>query len=67
MATTVREVKDILEWLALPVTALQMLFEYSIPEMTHKYCELFNVDIVREYDRHSPLAQMKADHEKIKI
>ena len=46
---------------------LQKLLGHSTLEMTRKYCELFNADIVRDYDSQSPLAQIKQSHSKIKL
>ena len=46
---------------------LQKLLGHSTLEMTRKYCELFNADIVRDYDSHSPLAQMQRGNERIRI
>ena len=46
---------------------LQKLLGHSTLDMTRKYCELFNADIVRDYDSHSPLAQMQRGNGRIRI
>ena len=45
---------------------LQKILGHSTLEMTRKYCELFNADIIRDYDNHSPLSQLQSNH-KMKI
>ena len=46
---------------------LQKLLGHSTLEMTRKYCELFNADILREFDTHSPLSFMVKSTKKEKI
>ena len=46
---------------------LQKLLGHSTLEMTRKYCELFNADILRDYDSHSPLAQIQHSNSKLKM
>lgn len=46
---------------------LQKLLGHSTLEMTRKYCELFNADILRDYDEHSPLAQIRQGNTTIKM
>lgn len=46
---------------------LQKLLGHSTLDMTKHYCEIFNADIVREYDNFSPLEQMNAGKRKISI
>lgn len=46
---------------------LQKLLGHSTLEMTRKYCELFNADLINDYDIHSPLSQLKSKSEKIII
>ena len=46
---------------------LQKLLGHSTLEMTRKYCELFNADILRNFDEHSPLAQIRQENTTIKM
>ena len=46
---------------------LQKLLGHSTLEMTRKYCELFNADIVRDYDSHSPLSSIVKPKKSIKM
>lgn len=46
---------------------LQKLLGHSTLEMTRKYCELFNADIINNYDSHSPLEQIQHIHTAIKL
>lgn len=46
---------------------LQKLLGHSTLEMTKKYCELFNADIIRNYDSFSPLSNMQKRIAHIKI
>ncbi len=46
---------------------LQKLLGHSTLEMTQKYRELFNADILKKEDEHSPLAQIANSHRKIKM
>lgn len=46
---------------------LQKLLGHSTLEMTQKYCNLFNAEMMRDYDTHSPLAQIQKCKTKLKI
>ncbi len=46
---------------------LQKLLGHATLEMTQKYCALFNADVLRDYDNHSPLSQIQKKETKIKI
>ena len=46
---------------------LQKLLGHSTLEMTRKYCELFNADIVRDYDSHLPLSSIVKPKKSIKM
>ncbi len=46
---------------------LQKLLGHSTLEMTQKYCEIFNSDILRDYDNLSPLSQIQHSNSKIRI
>ena len=46
---------------------LQKLLGHSSLEMTRKYCEIFNADILRNYDEHSPLSQIQQSHTTIRM
>ena len=47
--------------------SLQKLLGHSTLDMTRKYCEIFNSDILRNYDEHSPLAQLQTSRSKLKM
>ena len=44
---------------------LQKLMGHSTLNMTKRYCALYDADIARDYDMHSPLTQIKKDRERI--
>lgn len=46
---------------------LQKLLGHSTLDMTRHYCEIFNSDIAKDYDKVSPLAQITATKKKLKI
>lgn len=46
---------------------LQRLLGHSTLDMTKHYCEIFNADIAKNYDKVSPLAQLNARSKKLKI
>jgi integrase/recombinase XerD len=46
---------------------LQKLLGHSTLDMTRHYCEIFNADIAKNYDKISPLAQLNERSTKIKI
>lgn len=46
---------------------LQRLLGHSTLDMTKHYCEIFNTDIAKNYDKVSPLAQLNAKSKKLKI
>ena len=43
---------------------LQKLLGHSTLAMTKHYCEIYNADILRDYDRYSPLHQMYTNNKK---
>lgn len=46
---------------------LQKLLGHSTLKMTKHYCAIFDADITKNFDNFSPLAQMKANSEKIRM
>lgn len=46
---------------------LQKLLGHSTLAMTKHYCAIFDADLTKNYDNFSPLAQMKANSQRIKI
>lgn len=46
---------------------LQKLLGHSTLDMTRHYCEIFNSDIAKNYDKVSPLAQLNAKSKKLKM
>lgn len=46
---------------------LQKLLGHSTLAMTKHYCNIFDADITKNYDNFSPLAQMKANSQKIRM
>ena len=46
---------------------LQKLLGHSTLEMTKKYCELFNADIMKDFDQHSPLTVIQSSKKSISI
>ena len=47
--------------------ALQRLLGHATLDMTKHYCEIYDTDLTKNFDKYSPLAQMKAGGEKIKV
>ncbi len=45
--------------------SLQKLLGHSTLKMTKHYCAIYDADIARNYDRYSPLAQLKQPKDKI--
>lgn len=46
---------------------LQHLLGHSTLDMTKHYCSIFDADIAKNYDRFSPLVQMKGENKKISM
>lgn len=46
---------------------LQRLLGHSTLDMTKHYCNIFDADIAKNYEKFSPLAQMQANSTKIKM
>ena len=46
---------------------LQRLLGHSTLDMTKHYCNIFDADIAKNYEKFSPLAQMQANSAKIKM
>lgn len=44
---------------------LQKLMGHSTLNMTKRYCSLYDADIAKDYDMHSPLTQIKKDRDRI--
>ena len=47
--------------------ALQRLLGHATLDMTKHYCEIYDTDLTKNFDKYSSLAQMKAGGEKIKV
>lgn len=46
---------------------LQKLLGHSTLDMTRHYCEIFNSEIAKDYDKFSPLAQINSKNKKLKM
>ena len=44
---------------------LQRILGHSTLEMTRQYCNLYNIDLSRDYDLHSPLQKLSPQNKKI--